>query len=166
MDTMNDTPICSPMTELPELPPIEETWENAKQMFINTAEVSVIIAERVDNFMNIRDMAYKFWGDELKGLLEEDRIAYLKYLHELSIATYKAILDVIKGFEMEEFLKDEMKDYFDVLIPKVDEIDTEKDLMNAMLIFLTVKPWGEKMTALHHSMLDEKRQREYREKDN
>ena len=162
---MDTNVIDFPTVETPKQP-IEEIWENAKQMFINTAEVSVVIAERVDNFMNIRDMAYKFWGDEIKSLLEEDRIAYLKRLHELSITTYKSILDIIKSFEMEEFLKDEMKDYFDVLIPKVDEIETEVDLMDAMLIFLTVKPWGEKMTALHHSMLDEKGQREYEEKDN
>ena len=57
-----------------------------------------------------------------------------------------------------------MKDYFDEIIPKVENISNEEELLDAAIVFLTVKPWGEKMTALHHTMLDEKKQREFAEK--
>lgn len=147
--------------QLEELPTLEETWENAKQAFVNTAEVSITLASRIDNLMNIRDMVYQFWNG--RDQVNRITVEYLKEKLDLSIKTYRAILDVVIDFEMGEFLKDDMKDYFDVLIPKTEEIETEEDLLDAAIIFLTVKPWGEKMTALHHTMLDEKKQREYLE---
>lgn len=148
--------------QLDEMPTLEETWENAKQAFINTAEVSVELAKRVDNLMNIRDMVYKFW--ETRGDISKINLGYLKGKLELSKFTYETILTIIKSFEMEEFLKDDMKNYFESVIPKVEEINSEEELLDAAIVFLTVKPWGEKMTALHHTMLDEKKQREYLEK--
>ena len=148
--------------QLDEMPTLEETWENAKQAFVNTAEVSVELAKRIDNLMNIRDMVYKFWDG--RGVDHTITVEYLKEKLNLSIQTYKNIYDIVIDFEMEEFLKEDMKDYFDVLIPKIEEIEYEEDLLDAAIIFLTVKPWGEKMTALHHTMLDEKKQREYLEK--
>lgn len=149
--------------QLDEMPTLEETWENAKQAFVNTAEVSVELAKRIDNLMNIRDMVYKFWEtSDREGYPVTMR--YLKNKMELSVMTYKRILEIVKTFEMEEFLKEDMKDYFEELIPNVDELVAEEDLLDAAIVFLTVKPWGEKMTALHHTMLDEKKQREYLEK--
>lgn len=144
-----------------DLPSLEETWENAKQAFLNTAEVSVELAKRIDNLMNIRDMVYKFWDG--RGQDDKITVEYLKEKLDLSIETYKNIHDIVIDFEMGEFLKDDMKDYFDILIPKTEEIETEEDLLDAAIIFLTVKPWGEKMTALHRTMLDEKKSREFSE---
>ena len=145
-----------------DIPTLEETWENAKQAFLNTAEVSVQLAGRIDNLMNIRDMVYKFW--DVRHKTEDITLEYLKSKQEISIMTYKCILSIVKNFEMEEFLKEDMKDYFEEVIPPVDELEDEEDLLDAAIVFLTVKPWGEKMTALHHTMLDEKKQREFVEK--
>lgn len=145
------------------LPPIEETFDNAKQAFINTLEVSIKLAGRVDNLMNIRDYAYKFWGEKL-DVNHANKLDYLVELMTVSIETYKAILDRVEQFDMEEFLKEDMKDYFEDIIPQVENIVTEEELCTAGLIFLTVKPYGEKMTQLHHTMLDEKKQREFIEK--
>lgn len=144
-----------------DIPTLEETWENAKQAFVNTAEVSVELSKRIDNLMNIRDMVYKFW--ETRGDVSKINLGYLKGKLELSKFTYETILAVVREFEMEEFLKEDMKDYFESIIPKVEEINSEEELLDAAIIFLTVKPWGEKMTALHHTMLDEKKQREFAE---
>lgn len=145
-----------------EIPTLEETWENAKQAFINTAEVSVQLAGRIDNLMNIRDMVYKFW--EPRGEFDKITLDYLKEKMEFSEFIYKKILAIVETFEMDEFLKEDMKDYFEDIIPKPESILNEEDLLNAAIVFLTVKPWGEKMTALHHTMLDEKKQREFVEK--
>ena len=147
-----------------DLPPIEETFENAKQAFVNTLEVSVQLASRIDNLMNIRDYAYKFWGNRIDEMfLPGEKLGYFKDLMDVSVGTYEKMLDIVKGFELEEFLKDDMKDYFEPLMPDTSTILNEKELCVAGLIFLTIKPYGEKMTSLHHTMVDEKKQREFLE---
>lgn len=149
--------------QLEEMPTLEETFENAKQAFINTLEVSIQLANRIDNLMNIRDYVYKFWGNEINNMLQDERVAYYKALLDISVNTYTEILERVKRFELDEFLKDDMKDYFEDLIPDVSDIKREDEMCEAGLIFLTVKPYGEKMTQLHHTMLDEKKQRDYLE---
>ena len=153
--------------QVEDLPTLEETFENAKQAFLNTIEVSITIAKRVDNLLNIRDYTIGFWKQEngmLNSMIPAEKLEYYKELQKISIAVYEDLYKATKEFELEEFLKDEMKDYYEHIIPKVEEIETEEDLCEAGLIFLTVKPFGEKMTSLHHTMLDEKKQREFVEK--
>lgn len=149
-----------------DLPPIEETFDNAKQAFVNTLEVSIQLASRIDNLMNIRDYAYKFWGKRLdEKYLGGERVVYFKKLMDISVETYTKILERVRTFELDEFTKDDMKDYFEDIMPSTEDIQTEDDMCVSGLIFLTVKPYGEKMTQLHHTMLDEKRQREFLERD-
>ena len=139
-----------------ELPSLEETFENAKQVFINTAEVAVVISDRLDNLVNIRNAVIEFWGkNKLDEHLTKENISYFKELQKMITDTYAEILNVVKEFELDEFCKDDMKDYFEDLMPTPDEIETESDLFEAWLVASTVKPWGEKMTALHHQILDE-----------
>lgn len=143
-----------------DLPPIEETFDNAKQAFVNTAEVAVEISKRIDNLINIRKAAYEFWGSSFDDLFISDQcIKYLKSKLEMTTQTYEDILEIVKSFELEEFLKEEMKDYFSDIMPRVDDVETENDLFNAFLVSGIVKPWGEKMTSLHHTMLDEAKAR-------
>lgn len=149
-----------------DLPTLEETFENAKQAFILTLETSIEIAKRVDNLMNIRDYALKFWGGNLENnniFGSSERVKYFKQLQAVSIATYEQLLEATKKFALDEFTKDEMKDYYEGIIPPIDDIKSEQNMCTAGLIFLTVKPFGEKMTALHHTILDEKKQREFME---
>lgn len=145
-----------PKFKQPELPPIEETFDNAKQVFINTAEVAAVVAGRIDNLVNIRKAAYDFWGDELnEKLMTHKRVEQLKEWQGMTIDCYEDILDIVKQFELKEFLKEDMKDYFQPIMPVPNDIANEKDLFEAYLIAGIVKPWGEKMTQLHHQMLDE-----------
>lgn len=144
----------------PELPPIEEVFDNAKQAFVNTAEVAVVISKRIDNLLNIRKAAYEFWGNMLdEKMLDSERIAYFKEKQAMTTAVYETILAVVKDFELDEFLKDDMRDYFEDVMPKADAVEKEEDLFNAFLVSGIVRPWGEKMTGLHHTMLDERDQR-------
>ena len=150
----------------PELPPIEETFNNIKQMIINTAEVSIVVAGRVNNLLNVRAAAYKFWGNELDAKLTDfQRMDYFKQLQAETVACYENILEIVKEFELDEFLKEDMKDYFEPLMPKSADVKTEEDLFRASLIADVVKPWGEKMTQLHHQMLDEQGQRKVIEEE-
>ena len=74
------------------------------------------------------------------------------------------MLEIVKSFELKEFKKEDMKDYFEELMPVIEAINDEDELCAAGLVFLTIKPFGEKMTALHHTVLDEVAQREFMEK--
>lgn len=150
----------------PELPPIEETFGNIKQVIVNTAEVAVVQAGRIANLANLREAAYRFWGNELdcKYTMHE-RMEYLKKLQGMTVGCYEDILDIVKSFELEEFLKEDMKDYFDDITPKVADVETENDLFEATIIMDIIKPWGEKMTQLHHQMLDEQGQRKAMEEE-
>lgn len=158
--------IKKPQFNQPELPPIEETFDNAKQAFVNTLEVSVQLAERIDNLMNIRDYAKKFWEGSMNfevNPMEDKPVKYCKQLQELSIQVYKDMLEIVKTFDLEEFKKEDMKDYFEELMPVPENIEDEDQLCAAGLVFLTIKPFGEKMTALHHTILDEVEQRKFME---
>lgn len=144
----------------PELPPIEETFDNIKQMMVNTAEVQIVVAGRIENLLNLRAAAYKFWGNELDNkYVMKERMEYIKKLQSITVGVYKDILDIIRSYEMDEFLKDDMKDYFADLMPQVADIETEEDLFEAGLVADCIKPWGEKMTQLHHQMLEERDKR-------
>lgn len=150
----------------PELPPIEETFENIKQVMVNTAEVQVQVAGRVENLVNIRLAAYQFYGNELdEKCLPKERMDFFKELMEITIEAYKQILDIVNSFELDEFLKEDMKDYFEDLMPSVENIITEEDLFVAKLIVDCVKPWGEKMNQLHYQMVDEQGQRKAMESE-
>lgn len=144
-----------------DLPPIEETFENIKQVMINTADAAIIVAQRIDNLLNIRRACHEFFGSEFNDKhVYGVRVDYFKEKQELTIEAYKQIAEVVREFELEEFLKEDMKDYFEDLMPKCENIGTEEGLFNAFLISGIVKPWGEKMNQLHYQMLDEKKQRE------
>lgn len=144
-----------------DLPPIEETFDNAKEVFVRTAEVAVVVAGRVDNLINIRKAAYEFWGNMLDDkYISSQRIEYFKNLQAMTVGCYENILEIVKEFELNEFLKEEMKDYFEKIMPKTNNIYTEEDMFKAYLLSGIIKPWGEKMTALHHQILDEKKARE------
>ena len=140
----------------PELPPIEETFEKAKQAFVNTAEVAVVIANRIDNLLNIRKAYHEFWHADLRDrFIVSESMEFLKAKQAMTVACYEEIAKTVEGFELDEFLKEDMKDYFEYLMPKCEEMESEDDLFDAFLIAGIVKPWGEKMTALHHQMLQE-----------
>lgn len=151
--------------KLEDMPSLEETFENAKQAFVNTLEVSVQLAGRIDNLLNIRDYAYKFWDKADKCIPTDGRgtLGYCKKLQDLSIQIYKDMLEIVKTFDLKEFKKEDMKDYFEELMPIVEGIEDEDQLCAAGLIFLTIKPFGEKMNALHHTILDEAAQRKFME---
>lgn len=139
-----------------ELPPIEEVFDDAKAMFVLTVETQVTTAKRVDNLMNIRDFCDKFW----KGDDGHDDLAYYKKMQELSVSTYEKVKEAAETFELDEFLKDEIKDYFADIIPPVDSIETLQGLCEAALVFMSVQPYGGKLIQLHRLIQDEKAKRE------
>ena len=139
-----------------EMRPIEDVFEEAKEMFAMTVETQIKTAKRVDNMLNIRDYAMGFWKDKWQGEVD---FKHIRELHALSIRTYERVLEAVRKFELEDFKKREIKDYFDGIIPTSDSISNERELERAGIIFLSVRPYGDKMLKMHQLIQDEMRQR-------
>lgn len=144
------TPMMEPMV------PLEGIFEDAKQGFLTIVETNIVTAQRIDFLMWVRDKAYKFWGNKLDDMMiMKERVSYLKELQQLCVETYQKVADIAETFEYEEFCKEEMKDYFEDLVPKVDTIESENDMIMAEFMFLCVQPYGSKMNQLHGLVQDE-----------
>ena len=131
--------------------PIEEVFEEAKKLFIMTVETQIKTAERIDNLLNIRDLAYNFYhGEGSWNDLDE-----LKRLQDISVMAYKKVLEASKEFSLDEFRKPEIKDYYADLIPSVDDIENDGDLLDAVIIFLSIQPYGNKLVQMHQLIQQE-----------
>lgn len=124
------------------LEPMEDVFDDAVKLFLMTVETQIKTAHRVDNLLNIRDLSKTFWGLD-KGL------EYYKQMQQVSIETYEQILEASKKFALDEFRKPEIKDYYEHLVPKVEEIETEQQLFEAIIKFLSIQPYGNKLIQLH-----------------
>ena len=138
-----------------ELRPIEEVFEEAKEMFALTVDTQIKLAARVDNLMNIRDFCRKFWGDQYDSKFNRDELHYLKNMQQVSINTYQKVRDKVDEFELVDFRATELKDYFADIIPASEDIKSLQDLCEAALIFMSVQPYGSKLIQLHQMMQDE-----------
>ena len=136
-----------------ELEPIENVFEEAKKLFLMTVETQIKTAARVDNLLNIRDLALNFWKD--KGLEYHRSIAYLKKLQKVSIKAYEDILEESKKFDLDDFKKTEIRDYYESLVPKVDDITDEEELLQAVIRFLSIQPYGNKLVQMHQLIQQE-----------
>jgi len=150
---------------MPEFKPLEELFDTAKQGFLITIEANVDTSKRVDNLMSVRDVAYRFYGDRFDEIkLPKERIEYFKKLQAITTNTYEMILEAAMDFDLEEFKKKDMKDYFEHIIPETKDIKNEEDLLKSILIFQCVQPYGSKMSQLHQMVREEIEKREAYEK--
>jgi len=140
-----------------KLQPIEEVFEDAKKMFAMTVDTQVKLAGRVDNLMNIRDFARKFWGSKYDDMFMdgEEEWEYLQHLQNISIETYKDVRKRVDQFELVDFRAVEVKDYFADIIPDVKDIAGMGSLCVAALKFMSVQPYGSKLMQLHQMMQEE-----------
>jgi len=148
-------------TKQEEEMPLEQVFEIMREGFITILETNVITAKRVDNLLNIRDAAKRFWEDSIGHC----NIEYYKEIQKLSVKTYEDILAIIKEkYTYENLSNPELDDWFEDIIPNVDNINTESQLMDAMIIFLSVKPYAEKVLRDHNNFQDEIEKRKASEK--
>lgn len=137
-----------PAPKKPKLRPMEEVFQEAKDMFAMTVDTQIKTAKRVDNLLNIRDYL-KAFSDETPDLLK------CKEYQQISIETYEKVRKAVDEFSLDEFEKETIKDYFEDILIDVDNIITEHDLCRAGLIFLSVQPYGNKLIKMHQLMQDE-----------
>ena len=127
---------------------MEEVFKEAKDMFAMTVDAQIKNAERVDNLMNIRDYL-KAYFDETPDILA------CKVYQGISIDTYKKVREKVDEFSLEDFEKETIKDYFEDILIKPDDIKDDNDLCKAGLVFLSVQPYGNKLVKMHQLMQDE-----------
>lgn len=135
--------VVKPVDEEEKMEKLRSDFEDAKKMFLLTIDTQIKTANRVDNLLNIRDYAKKFWEDDI---LDMD---YYKSLLQVSIDTYKEIRKRSEEFELEEFMKIDIKDYYADLLPKATDIEDEDELARVGIMFLSLQPYGQKMMGLH-----------------
>lgn len=131
-----------------KLPPIQEVFDEAKEMFCMTVETNVKTAQRIDNLLNLRDLYKSFYGQE--GTVEE-----YKAMLDVSVGTYEKVLEASRKFELDEFRKPELYDYYQDIVPKVEDVTSVDSLLAAAVVFLTVQPYGGKMMQMHRLIQDE-----------
>lgn len=157
-------PIKEPAYQEP-LPPIEEVFEDAKAMYLMTIETNIMTAKRIDNLLNLRDYAYKFWGEEMKNLFNGNmRVKYFKELQELSVHVYEQIKEIAEEWTLEFFSDETIEDPFQVILPKPENLEDENEMCRAGIIFLSIRPYADKMLKMHQLIQDEKAKREMQEK--
>ena len=99
-----------------QLPPIEETWEKIKQVYLTTLEVNIQLAQRIDNMLNLRDLAFKMLGEEyMWELEEEERIHLFKWMQDVSVKAYEDMYSISKDWTISQFTEEDMPDWFEGL---------------------------------------------------
>ena len=142
--------------EKPDFEPLEDIFDKAKTVMVMKIDANIEVSKRVDNLMNVRDSSYRFWGNQLdEKFLPDKRVEYFKRLQTITTETYNAMKDIAESFSLEEFKKKDMKDYFEKLIPKSENIHREEELIEAMIIFQCVQPYGSQMNQIHQMIQEE-----------
>lgn len=134
----------------PEKPkePLEDRFEKAKQALIDQIEIQIQIADRVDNMGNIRDFYKNFHGK-----LPDFNTS--QYLLGVSVGSYKGVLAAVQDISFEQMKEPDFEDPFTGLIPKPKDLKSDDDLCEALLIWLSVSPYANKVIQLHQLVQDE-----------
>lgn len=138
----------------PELRPLEEVFDEIVSVFKMTVEANVKTAMRVDNLVAVRQLYRDWYGKE-----PED-IDVIKKLQKLTADTYSDILVATEKFNIEDFKADEMKDYFEDIVPNCEDIASDEDLLNAHVKWLCVRDYGSKLVQAHQLFHQEMEKRE------
>lgn len=150
--------VIKPVETKPTVDP-EAMFDDAKRMFLETLDVQIKNSRRIDNLLNIEDLAINFWKDRrpgyLAGMTDEEQCAYFQSLRQCSELTYHQIRAASEEFSFEEFSKQELKDYYEDIVPDGSDVDlTAEDILRGAIKFLSVQPYADKMIKLHHMIQD------------
>lgn len=118
---------------------LHKLFDENKWAFVETVKTQVRTADRFDNFANLRDLA-------LRILEKEDvTVSLVNALVEESINSYSLVQERAEKFEFEKFIEDEPFDYFEDIMPDRTKIVDDLDILYAVIRFMSVKPYGDKM---------------------
>ena len=137
------------------LSPREERMAELQKAFDDMKKISLIIidtqiktAKRIDNMSNIRAYMRDFLDETPSMILIRAGV-------NASIEAYEAVREATEAWTLEEFMKPEIKNYFEHITPSSDDVEDDMALCFAMIKYLSVKPYGEKLVQSHHLIQEE-----------
>lgn len=141
--------------------PVEKTKEEKEEMlrksfdenkwaFEETVKTQVQTSKRFDNFANLRDLA-------LRVLDKDDvTISLVRDLMHESTRSYDLVLDRVMKFSFDDFMGDEPHDYFADIMPDPEQIEDWMDFLYAVVRFMSVKPYADKMLQMWQTLRQQK----------
>lgn len=126
----------------------EEILKMMKDPMIAQLKAQIIMANRVDNMANLRDLYKNFYG-------EYPSFKELKAMLELSIKTYEKILERFEGIDVEFLSNEELPDLFEDMIKKARKVTNDEDLLSELVIYLSVNPYANKLIQMHQLFREE-----------
>lgn len=127
---------------------LEKIFEDAKWTYIETVKVQVKAAKRVDNYLNLRELAMKFdfAGDDIK---------FIKELQSGSVKVYEQVQAIAESFKFEDFTREQVPDLFEELMPQVDDIVDNASQLIAAIAFMSITPYGNNLIQMHNLIMQE-----------
>jgi len=141
--------VVSMKAKKPATASLEEFWKDAHEVYLMGIEAQIVGAKRIDAMLNIRDLVKQF-NNEVHPDIE-----VVKDMRNLQIAAFERMLAISKDFKLEDFMKRELQDFYAELMPEAEEISTEAELLPAAVLFLAVRPYGDRLIQLHKMVQDE-----------
>ena len=127
---------------------MESVFDDAKWTFIETVKVQIKAAGRVDNYLNLRELAMKF---DHAG----DDVEFIKKLQQGSIKVYEQVKEVAESFKAEDFFHEQVPDLFEDIMPQVTDIVDNDSQLIAAIAFMSITPYGNNMIQMHNLIMQE-----------
>ena len=131
---------------------LRKSFDENKWAFEETVKTQVQTSTRFDNYANLRDLALR--------VLDKDavNISLVKDLMHESTRSYDLVLDRVRRFDYEKFVGDEPYDYFSDIMPDPEQIEDDMDFLYAVVRFMSVKPYGDKMLQMWQTLRQQKQE--------
>lgn len=131
---------------------LRKSFDENKWAFEETVKTQVQTSTRFDNYANLRDLALR--------VLDKDAvsISLVKDLMHESTRSYDLVLDRVRLFDYEKFVGDEPYDYFSDIMPDPEQIEDDMDFLYAVVRFMSVKPYGDKMLQMWQTLRQQKQE--------
>lgn len=146
------------LTEEQKWEEMNKVFEDAKWTFIETIKVQVKASKRVDNYLNLRELAMKFG---YKG----DDVEFIKKLQAGSTKMYENIQAIAEDFKPEDFYNETVEDFFEELMPQVSDIVDNDSQLIAAIAYMSITPYGNNLIQMHNLIMQEMDKRGLKPKD-
>ena len=141
-------------------PTIEEKREILRKFYddqiwyiIQLADTQVILADRIDNMLNLRELAISFG-------IKQPKLSLLFDLMKESAEIYAKIKEKVHAIQQSDFEQAEYPAPFKDLVPDWRNLEDgdELDLLVAAIQWLSIRPFNDQITQAYHAYQQQKTQ--------
>lgn len=127
---------------------IESEIAAIKLVTVVKLKSEIQIADRLDTILSIRTEAEKFFKENPYTVMDYRLLAAeVKKMYENILRAYESLPD-------DFFMHEEITDPYDELVPEPNDNWTDRDLFKAMILFVCVHTYGNKMLQDHQRVLE------------